>query len=422
MRQSFLATKTRKEVSVDEVSRNAGLLIRAGYIHRSMAGVYSFLPLGLLSLNKIMGIIREEMNAIGGQEVLLGGLQNPAVWKRSGRWGGGSDAVWFRSRLNSGSEVGLAWTHEEPVTEMLRQHITSYRDLPLYVYQFQTKFRNEERAKSGILRAREFIMKDLYSFCEDEEQHREFYERCATAYLSIFTRVGVGDDTYRTFASGGVFSEFSDEFQTILSSGEDVIHADEERRVAINQEVYSDETIKTLNLDSASLRKYSAVEVGNIFTLGPRFSESLDLSYTTARGDRVPVFMGSYGIGPARLLGVIAEKYGDTDSLILPGSVAPFTVHLIALAGSDETRADAEMLYNGLTRRGISVLFDDRDVSAGNKFADADLIGIPKRMVVSEKTREAGEVEFLDRMKGEKTLSRFDADTVAAALSRAEAA
>ena len=229
MRQSFLATRVRKEVPVDEVALNAQMLIRAGYIHKTMAGVYSFLPLGLRSLNKIIAIIREEMDGIGGQEVLLNGLQNPEVWEQSGRWKGDADEVWFRTQLRVGGEVGLGWTHEEPITDLARRHIHSYRDVPFYLYQFQTKFRNEERAKSGILRTREFIMKDLYSFCADEEEHKVFYEQCAEAYMRVFERVGIGEKTYRTFASGGAFSEFSDEFQTVVPAGEDIIYLHRKR-------------------------------------------------------------------------------------------------------------------------------------------------------------------------------------------------
>ena len=202
MRQSYLGTKTRREDPVDEIAHNAKLLIRAGYIHKSMAGVYSFLPLGLRSLRAITDIIREEMDAVGGQEVAMSSLQSPDIWKKTGRWGGDSDEIWFRSAFHSGAETGFAWSHEEPAVAMMRHHIGSYRDLPCLVYQFQNKMRNEKRAKSGILRTREFLMKDLYSFCADEAQHREIYERIAGAYLKVFHRVGLGECTYRTFASG----------------------------------------------------------------------------------------------------------------------------------------------------------------------------------------------------------------------------
>ena len=400
MRQSFLATRVRKEVPVDEVALNARLLIRAGYIHKTMAGVYSFLPLGLRSLNKIIGIIREEMEGIGGQEVLLNGLQNPEVWERSDRWRGDADEVWFRTQLRVGGDLGLGWTHEEPITEMMRQHINSYRDLPQYLYQFQTKFRNEERAKSGILRTREFIMKDLYSFCANEEEHKVFYEQCADAYARVFERVGIGEQTYRTFASGGAFSDFSDEFQTIVPAGEDIIYVHKDKKVALNKEVYTDEVLAQLELKKEELEEHPACEVGNIFTLGMRFSDALGLLYTDATGTQVPVYMGSYGIGPARLLGVVVELLGSEEGIVLPAAIAPFAVHLVALGVSDTVRQAADDLYTALTEQGIEVLYDDRDVSAGEKFAESDVVGIPRRLVVSEKTCAAGKVEYIDRTAG----------------------
>ena len=397
MRQSFLATRVRKEVPVDEVALNARLLIQAGYIHKVMAGVYSFLPLGLRSLNKIIGIIRKEMDDIGGQEVLLNSLQNPEVWEQSGRWKGDTDEVWFRTQLRSGGDLGLGWTHEEPITDLARRHIHSYRNVPFYLYQFQTKFRNEERAKSGILRTREFIMKDLYSFCADEEQHKVFYEQCAEAYMRIFQQVGIGENTYRTFASGGAFSEFSDEFQTVLPAGEDTIYIHKEKGIALNKEVYTDEVLARLEVRREDLEEQPACEVGNIFTLGMRFSEALGLLYTDGTGTQVPVYMGSYGIGPARLLGVVVESVGSDDGMVLPPAIAPFDAHLITLGSTEEVMDAADTVYAQLTERGIDILYDDRDISAGEKFAESDIIGIPHRLVVSEKTCAEKKIEYKDR-------------------------
>jgi len=209
MRQSNLFTKTRKEVPSDEVAKNAQLLIRAGYIHKEMAGVYSFLPLGLRVLNKIVGIIREEINAIGGQEIFLTSLQDPEIWKKSNRWSDDVVDNWFKTKINNGGEVGLGFTHEEAMVRLMKEHIQSYRDLPRFIYQFQTKFRNEERAKSGILRTREFLMKDLYSFSSTEAEHTAFYEKVKDAYGRIFKQAGIGDKTLLTFASGGSFSKYS---------------------------------------------------------------------------------------------------------------------------------------------------------------------------------------------------------------------
>ena len=394
-----MATKTRKEVPVDEAADNAKFLIRAGYIHKVMAGVYSFLPLGLRSLENIIRVIREEMNAVGGQEVCMSGLQNPEVWRQSERWDGDMDGVWFRSQLGVGGDIGFGWTHEEPITEMMRNHIHSYRDLPVYLYQFQTKFRNEKRAKSGIMRTREFIMKDLYSFCADEKQHVVFYEQMAEAYMRVFNRLGIGGDTYRTYAAGGAFSDFSDEFQTVTPVGEDVVYLHREKRVAVNQEVGTDAVFEKLGLRREELEKVAASEVGNIFTLGTRFSDALNLMYDDEEGTQKPVFMGSYGIGPARVLGVITEKYADDKgNLTLPVTVAPFTVHLLVLGESDELVAEADAVYQDLVSSGVEVLYDDRHISAGEKFADNDLIGIPFRLVVSGKTHKEKRVECFDKV------------------------
>lgn len=411
MRQSHLFTKTRKEAPKDEVSRNAQLLIRAGYINKEMAGVYAYLPLGLRTFNKVEQIIREEMNAIGGQELILTALQDPDVWKKSGRWEDENVDVWFKTRLHSGdafhqgSELGIANTHEEPLTRLMTNHISSYKDLPAYVYQFQTKFRNEVRAKSGIMRTREFVMKDLYSFSRSEEEFRTFYEACAGAYANIFERAGIGDRTYRTFASGGSFSKFSDEFQTTTEAGEDVIYISDERGIAVNKEVYTDEVLAELGLEKQALRAQKAVEVGNIFPLGTKYSDALGLVYKDEKGKKQPVYMGSYGIGPGRVMGTVAEVFADERGLVWPSALAPFSIHLIVIDGKrEEVSQEAERIYRELIEQGIEVLFDDRDVRAGEKFADSDLIGIPTRLIVSEKTLAAGGVEAVDRASGKEEL------------------
>jgi prolyl-tRNA synthetase len=402
MRQSQLFSKTRKSAPKDEVAKNAELLIRAGFIHKEMAGIYDFLPLGLRTLNKIIGIIREEMNAIGGQEITLSALQNPEPWRKTGRWGSENVDAWFTTALRDKSELGLGFTHEEPLTALMRDHISSWRDLPSYPYQFQTKFRNEERAKSGLMRTREFIMKDLYSFARNEDEHKAFYEKAAQAYKNIFHRAGIGERTYMTFASGGSFSTYSHEFQTLCDAGEDTIYMDETRKVAVNKEVYDDaEVYATTGMDKGSLKEGKAVEVGNIFTLGTRFSDALGLTYKNEEGKNVSVFMGCYGIGPARLMAVIAELLADEKGLVWPKEVAPYQVHLIAIAGGNEdVQKEADRVYELLVEHGVEVLYDDRDVRAGEKFADADLIGIPRRFVLSEKTMAQGGVESLERASG----------------------
>lgn len=401
LRQSQLFTKTRKEAPSDEVSKNAQLLIRAGYIHKEMAGVYTFLPLGLRVMDRIKTIIREEMNAIGGQELFMPSLQDPEVWKQTNRWDDEIVDVWFKSELAAGGEVGFAWTHEETITNLLKQHVSSYKDLPLFAYHIQNKFRNEMRAKSGIMRTREFFMKDLYSFCRTQEEHDAFYEACAEAYMKIFDRLGIGEKTYKTFASGGAFSKFSHEFQTLSDAGEDIVYVNEEKGIAVNEEVLEEADLSELGVTKEELEKRKSIEVGNIFSLGTKFSESLGLTFKDEQGANVPVIMGSYGIGPARAMGTIVEELSDEKGIVWPEEAAPFQHHLIVLDnGNEEVRADADRLFKEMESNGMSVLYDDRDARAGEKFADADLIGIPKRIIVSEKTLASGEYEVVTRATG----------------------
>ncbi|OGG48705.1 prolyl-tRNA synthetase [Candidatus Kaiserbacteria bacterium RIFCSPHIGHO2_02_FULL_54_11b] len=401
MRQSQLFTKTRKHAPKDEVAKNAQLLIRGGFIHKEMAGVYSYLPLGLRVFKRIEQIIREEMNAIGGQEMTLTALQSPAAWKKTGRWDDAAIDVWFKTELKGGGELGLGTTHEEPLTELMTEYVESYKDLPKYVYQFQTKFRNEMRAKSGIMRTREFVMKDLYSFSRSEEEFREFYEKCAAAYMKIFKRVGLGEQTFRTFASGGSFSKFSDEFQTLSDAGEDTIHLHRGKGIAVNKEVYTDEVLAELGIEKSELEEVKAIEVGNIFPLGTRFSDALGLKFKDEKGNEQSVVMGCYGIGPGRLMGTIVEVLSDEKGIVWPKEVAPFRVHLISISGGNaDVVAEADRLYELLNENGVEALYDDRESRAGEKFADADLIGIPMRIVVSEKTMAEGGVELSGRHNG----------------------
>jgi prolyl-tRNA synthetase len=402
MLQSKLFTKTKKEAPADEVSKNAELLIRGGFIHKEMAGVYSYLPLGLRVMTKIIGIIREEMNAIGGQEVALSSLQEKATWEPTNQWDDEQVDVWFKTKLKNETELGLAVTHEPAMTNMLKGFVQSYRDLPQYIYQFQTKFRNETRAKSGIMRCREFIMKDLYSFDVDEAAHLAFYEKSKIAYKNVFQRAGIGHLTYMTFASGGMFSKFSHEFQTVTGAGEDTIYIDESKGIALNKEVYNDEVIESLGLSKDTLVEQRAVEVGNIFTLSTRFSDALDLKFQTEDGESKSVFMGSYGIGPGRLMGTIVEVLSDDKGIIWPEEVAPFKVHILALGAGTEAGAaalaKAKELHDMLEANGIEALFDDREgLSAGEKFADADLLGMPYRIVVSERSLKEGGYEMKRR-------------------------
>lgn len=406
MRQIELFTKTRREAPKDEISKNAILLTRAGFIHKEMAGVYSLLPLGLKVMKKLENIIRAEMDAIGGQEMKTSILQSKEVWEKSGRW---SDEVidgWFKTKFKNGADIGLSYTNEEAYTSILKQYVSSYKDLPAYPYDFKEIFRNEIRSKSGILRGREFYWKALYSFSKDEKEHAEFYEKAKQAYKNIFSRTGIGELTHLTFASGGTFSKYSHEFQTLTKAGEDTIYLSREKELAVNKEVYTDEVLKDLGLDKGSLTEEKAIEVGNIFTLGTRFSEPLEFYYTDEDGGKKPVFMGSYGIGLGRLMGTVAETLSDEKGLVWPSEISPFDIHLLALTEGSKTLADE--VNKTLTSHGVEVLYDDRDVRAGEKFADADLIGISTRVTIGEKNLESnlsadrhGMLEVKDRATGD---------------------
>ncbi len=407
MRQSQLFTKTRREAPADETAKNAQLLIRGGYINKEMAGIYDYLPLGLLVLRKIENIIREEMNAIGGQEILMSALQRSEIWKTTHRWEDKDVDNWFKTKLREGSDLGLAFTHEEPITQMMEQFIPSYKDLPKYVYQFQTKFRNEVRSKSGILRVREFMMKDLYSFNGDEEGLNDFYEKATDAYIKIFERVGLGGKTYKTFASGGVFSKYSHEFQTLCDAGEDTIYVNKNKKMAINKEVFNDDVLSDLGVSKDEFTEKKSIEVGNIFKLGTKFSEALLCYYTDENGNKKLPVMGSYGIGPCRVMGTIVEILSDEKGIIWPEAVAPFKYHIVEIPSENaEVRENAEKIYKKLGA--ANVLYDDRDVRAGEKFADADLLGMPIQIIVSEKNLASGKLEVKNRATGEVSMLSQD--------------
>lgn len=406
MRQSQLFTRTKKDAPKDEISKNAQILLRAGFVHKELSGAYAYLPLGLRVAKKIEQIIREEMNAIGGQEIVMTALQEKDVWEATGRWDDKVVDNWFKTSLKNGAELGLAYTHEPAITALMKEYIHSYRDLPSHVYQFQTKFRNELRAKSGLLRGREFVMKDLYSFCRTQEELDAFYERAIHAYKNIFERIGIGDRTYKTLASGGIFgTKFSHEFQTLTPAGEDTIFIHKEKRIAINKEVYTSETLAELEVSENEFVQEKSIEVGNIYKLGTCYSHPLGLTFTDETGLTKPVIMGSYGIGIGRLMGTIVEVFADDAGLVWPRSVAPYDAHLVSLCKAGETEA-ADQVYKELQSAGVEVLYDDRkDIRAGEKFADSDLIGIPIRVVVSAKTLANDCVEIKKRFEKESTLT-----------------
>jgi prolyl-tRNA synthetase len=401
MRQSQLFTKTKKEAPKDEVSANAQLLIRAGFVDKLAAGVYSFLPVGLRVMKKIENIIREEINAIGGQEIFMPSLQPKSHWEATGRWGTMDDL--YKVKDTSGKEFALGPTHEEIIVPLAKKYIQSYKDIPFYAYQFQNKFRMELRAKSGLLRGREFLMKDLYSFHLDEKDLDEYYEKAKKTYFQIFEKLGLGGKTYLTFASGGSFSKYSHEFQTVSPAGEDTISICNKCKVAINKEIKS-ETPACPECGGKDFREEKAIEVGNIFKIKTKFTEPFNLTVKDEKGEDKLITMGCYGIGLNRLMGTIAELYHDEKGIIWPEDAAPFQVHLLVLGSEPAVHREAEKIYNLLQKNNTEVLYDDREASAGEKFADADLIGIPYRVVVSEKSLKAGGVEVKKRNENEPKL------------------
>ena len=411
MKQSQLFAKTSRKLSESEASKNAQFLLRGGFIDKSSAGVYTLLPLGLKVLEKINKIIREEINAIGAEELLMPSLIQKKYWEKSNRWGISviyktstgtvdQDKLVLEPHRGKDFEYGLGWTHEEVVSAIAARFINSYKDLPKAVYQIQTKFRAEVRPQAGLLRGREFSMKDLYSFHESKEDLDKYYEKVIKAYKNIFKRLGLKTIICET--GGGDFTkEYTHEFQVLNPAGEDTIFYCKKCGFGQNQEVYKPEAHKNCKNPIQSGR---AIEVGNIFKLGTKFSEAFGISFLNKNGEKKPVIMGSYGIGPTRVLGTIVEEFSDEYGIIWPETVAPFQVHLVELSGKDPdskvTKA-ANALYEKLVKSGVEVLYDDRDASTGEKLNDADLMGIPNRVVISEKTLAAKKVEL--KIRGSKS-------------------
>jgi len=398
MRVSKQFTKTLKNAPSDEVAKNAQLLIRAGYVYKEMAGAYAYLPLGLRVVEKIKQIVREEMNAIDSNELIMTALQRREIWEKTTRWSDDVVDVWFKTKLKDDTELGLGWSHEEPIVEMMKNYIQSYKDLPASLYQFQTKMRNELRAKSGIMRGREFVMKDMYSFHATKDDLDQYYNQTIEAYKRVYERLGIGKDTYVTFASGGAFTKFSHEFQTITDAGEDVIYLHREKNIAINEEVIED-AIKELGISRDELQKVKTAEVGNIFNFGTQKTDEMDLYYTGDDGKKHSLYIGSYGIGITRVMGVIAEKMSDDQGLVWPEAIAPYMIYLVSIGENGNKKA--EEFYKTLQDAGIEVLYDDRDERPGAKFADAELLGIPYRVTISDRAIEANEYELTSRTTGE---------------------
>lgn len=406
MKYSELLVNTRREKGKDTESINADLLTRASFVDQVMAGVYTYLPLGLRVLNKIENIIRDEMNKAGGQELLMPALHPAENWKRTGRWETEDNLFRFTSYYSK-NELALGPTHEEIVMPLMKKFISSYRDLPKYVYQIQDKFRDEKRAKGGLLRGREFIMKDLYSFHTDEADLDRYYEVMKQSYVNIYNRAGIGDKTYITFASGGSFSKFSHEYQTESLSGEDTIFLCEKCKVAINKEVLEFQK-NCPECGNEKLREVKAIEVGNIFKNMTKYTEPFEVKYTDESGKERPVLTGCYGIGLGRLMAAIVEVSHDERGIVWPLTVAPFAVSLVHLGG-DKPFAEAQKVYDKLQTAGIEVLWDDRNESVGTKLADCDLIGNPLRVIVSDKTLLAGSAEIKLRSEEGSQLVKLSA-------------
>ena len=393
MLQSQLFTKTLKTSPEDEKSINSDLLIRAGYIDKLMAGVYTFLPLGFLTLKKIEKIIREEMLKLDALEILMPVLQPKSNWQKTARWEN-LDTLFKFTSFYSKTDLVLGPTHEEVVSPLMKKFVFSYRDLPQAVFQIQTKFRDEKRPKSGLLRTREFLMKDLYSFHKDEDDLNSYYEKAKEAYFKIYKRVGLSEITYLTYASGGTFSKYSHEFQTLIKEGEDTIFICDNCRVALNKEIATDKPTCP-QCGNKNLRKEKASEVGNIFKLKDKYSLPFNLVYKDKTGQEKNVLMGCYGIGIGRIMGVVVEAFNDKNGIIWPLNISPFQIHLLSLTKNDKK---AQKVYQLLLKNNFEVLFDDR-VSAtfAEKIKDADLIGIPYRLIVSDKTLLKNQIEIKKR-------------------------
>lgn len=405
MKQSQFLIKTIKETSRDEKSINSQLLIRAGFVDKLMAGVYSYLPLGLMVLRKLEKIIREEMDKIGGVELLMPALHPKEIWQKTDRW---KYPEMFKLKNRQNKDFSLGWTHEEVITPLVKKFLKSYRDLPFSFYQIQDKFRDELRAKSGLLRGTEFIMKDLYSFHQDEKSLAAYYEKAKKAYFEIFRRCGLKEKTFLTLASGGLFSPYSHEFQTITDFGEDEIYLCSKCRLAVNKEIIEKEKYRCPQCQAKLTEVKKAIEVGNIFQLKDRFSRAFNLTFRDEKGKEKLVLMGCYGLGLGRLMGTIVEIHHDEKGIIWPAATAPFQFHLISIESSQKVKKAKEKIYEDLQKSGQEVLDDDRDKSPGEKFADADLIGIPVRIVVSEKTLQQNCAEVKQRAQKEVKLIKLN--------------
>lgn len=402
MRQSLLFNKVSRDVDTTEPSKNAQLLTRAGYIHKLMAGAYSYTPLGLKVLTNIENLIRQYMDKLGAQEVLMPVLQPKEIWDKTGRWD--KIDVMYKMKGANDRDLALSPTNEEVATPFVTDFVKSYRDLPLSIYQIQNKFRNELRAKSGLFRGREFRMKDMYSFHASQEDLDKFYEKVTEAYFDFYKRCGLGNKTFYTYASGGAFSKYSHEFQTLTDAGEDTIYLLPGTKIAINREIITDKDALRDIIPNYKdgmeneLEVKRAVEVGNIFKLGTRFTSAFGGTFSDVDGKQKPIIMGCYGIGPSRVMGTIAECLSDERGLVWPEELAPYKVHLIPMFHTEKEMQKCDQIYRKMLDAGIDVLYDDRrDLRGGSKFITSDLLGIPNRVVLGKQFLETGNIEWKKR-------------------------
>ncbi|MDD3263138.1 MAG: His/Gly/Thr/Pro-type tRNA ligase C-terminal domain-containing protein [Candidatus Absconditabacteria bacterium] len=382
-----------------EDGESNNILVRAGYIRQELAGAYNYLPLGFKVIEKIKKTIREHLEKIGSLEIQMTALGSRDHWEKTGR---DQMEILFKVPFSDGKYNFLNPTHEEIVTPLIKEFIKSYKDLPLSVFQIQSKFRNEKRAKSGILRGREFLMKDMYSFHTSLEDLEKYYQKAIQAYHDIFKDLGIGNDTYLTYASGGTFSKYSHEFQTLTPIGEDTIHVDKEKKIALNKEIINDSDVKS-EFSNYSFIEENASEIGNIFQLGTKFSDPFEMKFIDNNGVSQQIYMGCYGIGVSRCMGIVAEKLQDEKGLVRPKNIAPYDVYVIAI-GDEKINQEAEKLISILENKGLSVIYDDRSISPGIKFKDSDLLGIPSKIIVSEKSIAAGGYEYEERSTGDKKI------------------
>jgi prolyl-tRNA synthetase len=401
MRYSLLFPKTQKQPPKGAESINHKLLVRAGFIDQLMAGSWTLLPLGLRVVQKINDIIREELNKTGAQELLMPLLHPKEIWNETGRWDSAKEIMYQLKKDNK--EFGLSFTHEEIVVDLIRKHQLSPKDFPIKLYHFSTKFRHELRARSGILRGREFLMKDLYSVHISEEDMYDYYKKIIDAYLKIFKKLSL--EVKVVESSGGVFTDkHSHEFQVLSDEGEDTIFYCECGKCdfAQNEEIAKVKEGDKCKGCDCKIKRSKAIEVGNIFPLGTMYAQKMGAFYKDSNGAKKPLWLASYGIGPTRLLGTLVEIFHDDKGIIWPKNVAPYSVHLISLKSDEKTKE----IYHSLISQGIEVMYDDRDVNAGEKFADADLIGIPVRLVISEKTGD--KIEWKERNSQNSEVITFE--------------